>query len=214
MTPPRRLWVKVCGITSPEDAELALLAGSDAIGLNFVPSSKRRIDVSTARAIGDRVRGKVELVGVVADLDLAAALALQQEIGLDWLQLHGSEPPALLESLPRAFKAHGVGSAEDAASAAAYGGERLLVDARVPGELGGTGVTFDWLLVVELARERPLILAGGLHPDNVAAAVRAVRPFGVDTASGVELTGEPRRKDPMKLERFVRAARRASEALE
>jgi len=212
MTASARLWVKVCGITNPEDAELSVLAGSDAIGLNFVPSSKRRIDVSTARAIADSVRGRVELVGIVADLDLAAARALQQEIGLDWLQLHGSEPPALLASLSRAFKAHGVGSVEDAARARAYGGERLLVDARVPGELGGTGVSFDWSLVVELARERPLILAGGLHAGNVAAAVRAVRPFGVDTASGVELAGDPRRKDPAKVQHFVRAARQASEA--
>ena len=116
-----------------------------------------------------------------------------------------------MATLPRAFKAYGVGSAADAATAAAYGGERLLVDARVPGALGGTGVSFDWSLVVELARERPLILAGGLHADNVAEAVRVVRPFGVDTASGVERAGDARRKDPEKLQSFVRAARRANQ---
>ena len=90
-----------------------------------------------------------------------------------------------------------------------FGGARLLADAKVEGALGGTGHSFDWALVTELARERALILAGGLRPDNVAKAVTAVRPFGVDTASGVEGT-DPRRKDPDKVARFIEAARRGA----
>ena len=104
-----------------------------------------------------------------------------------------------------------VGDAADVARALSFPGHPLLVDAKVGGQLGGTGHTLDWALVEPLARARQLILAGGLTPDNVARAVEIVRPWGVDVASGVERAGEPRRKDPEKMRRFVSAARAAAE---
>lgn len=203
------MWVKICGITSVEDALAAADAGADAIGLNFVPASSRRVDEVAAGAIAGAVRGRLTLVGVVADLDAAAMRALRDRVGLDLLQLHGSESPELLEAvLPQAYKALAVGSREDVELADAYAGDRLLVDARVEGALGGTGVGFDWRLVQGLAARRRLILAGGLTPGNVAHAIGVVRPWGVDVASGVE--SDPRHKDAAAVRRFVAAARGAA----
>lgn len=205
-----RLWVKICGVTSPEDAELVVLAGADALGLNFVEGSPRKLERSVARLIADACRGRIELVGVVANQDPVHVVALQADLGLDWLQLHGDEPPEVLASIPRAFKAVGIASSADVSRAGRYPGERLLVDARTPERFGGSGSAFDWELVRELSRSRALILAGGLHPDNVAQAVLALAPFGVDVASGVELPGVPRKKDEERLLRFVKRARAAA----
>jgi phosphoribosylanthranilate isomerase len=213
MSPGREPWLKICGITSAEDARLAVDAGADALGLNFVATSKRRIDEPTARAIAEAVRGQVELVAVVANETSEHLRLLAESLGLDWLQLHGDEPPSALTPLPNAFKAIGVESAEDVARAAGYPGERLLVDAKAHGASGGTGQSFDWTLVQELAASRRLILAGGLRPDNVAAAVESVRPWGIDVASGVERAGEPRRKDPALVARFIENARQAAAKL-
>jgi phosphoribosylanthranilate isomerase len=135
---------------------------------------------------------------------------LLSELGVQRLQLHGDETEADLLALGAcAFKALRVGDAADVARARSFPGQPLLVDAKVGGQLGGTGHTLDWALVEPLARARPLLLAGGLRPDNVAQAVQIVRPWGVDVASGVEIAGEPRRKDPEKMRRFVSAARAA-----
>jgi phosphoribosylanthranilate isomerase len=205
---PRERWVKICGVTSVADARAAVSAGASALGLNFVPASRRRIDESTALEIAKAVRGRVELVGVVADLGTAALLELAERLQLDWLQLHGDESAAQAAALPRAFKAIAVETASDVARADGYPGERILVDAKSPGALGGTGHVFDWSLVVEVAKRRQLILAGGLTPENVATAVARVAPFGVDVASGVELPGNPRQKEPDLMRRFVEQARR------
>jgi phosphoribosylanthranilate isomerase len=127
------------------------------------------------------------------------------------LQLHGDEPEWVLEALlPDAYKAIRIGCAQDLELAGRYGGERILVDAKVPGQLGGTGASFDWSLVSPLSAVRPLVLAGGLTHENVRAAISQVRPAGVDVATGVERPGEPRRKDLEKLARFVEAARQAA----
>lgn len=202
------MWVKICGITRVPDALLAADAGADAIGVNLVPSSPRRVDEVEARAIADAVRGRVTVVGVVADLDAPAMRALRDQVGLDLLQLHGDESPGLLEEmLPAAYKALRIGGPLDVARAGRFGGDRLLVDARVEGALGGTGQSFDWRLVEELARQRRLILAGGLTPDTVARAVGSIRPWGVDVASGVERSA--RDKDPDAVRHFIRAAREA-----
>jgi phosphoribosylanthranilate isomerase len=202
--------VKVCGITRVADAEGCVALGVDLIGVNFVPGSPRRVDVLVARAIGSAVRGRAEVVGVVADLDEAALVALREGAGLDRLQLHGSEPPSLLARLaPFAFKALRVGSAGDLEEADRYAG-LLLVDAKVEGKLGGTGVAVDAALVAPLARRRDVLLAGGLTPDTVAEAVRAVRPWGVDVASGVEVS--PGVKDLGKVAAFVERARTAAAA--
>jgi phosphoribosylanthranilate isomerase len=206
-------YLKICGITSVEDAVLATEAGADALGLNFVRTSKRVIDRATAAHISDAVGERVELVAVVADRSAYELEELRAATGIRWLQLHGSEPPEDLELvLPEAFKAVAIGSSADAQRAQEYGGDRLLVDAKseAPGVHGGTGRTFDWSLVASLAARRDLIVAGGLDPDNVAEAVRALRPFGVDVASGVELPGNPRKKDAARVRAFV-AAVRASE---
>ncbi len=203
------MWIKVCGITSTRDALAALEAGADALGLNFIPTSKRYLPPERARAVADAVRGKLELVGVVADLAPSELEALRASVGLDWLQFHGSESPEALAQVPRSYKAVGIDGPEDVELAVAYPGVRLLVDKKAGPARGGTGQAFDWSLVRELSRERPLILAGGLNPDNVAAAIREVSPFGVDVASGVEL-GTPGLKDPAKMAEFVARARGAA----
>ena len=203
------LWIKICGVTSVEDAFAALEAGADAIGVNFVPSSKRYVEPNVGRAVRDAVGDRAEVVGVVADRPLGELALLREQTGIEWLQLHGNETADTVRALlPRAYKAIRVGTALDAADARGVPGERLLVDAKVPGELGGTGRTFDWKLVFGLAAERPLVLAGGLTAENVAEAILTVRPFGVDVAGGVEST-DPRRKDLERLEKFIRAARSA-----
>ncbi len=208
-------YIKICGITSVEDALLATTAGADALGLNFVLTSKRLIDRHTATQIADAVGSRVELVAIVADRSFDELADLRATTGIRWLQLHGAESPDDLESLlPDAYKALAVGDAADARRAEDYGGARLLLDAKsaVPGRLGGTGERFDWSLAAALARRRDVIVAGGLDATNVAEAVRTLRPFGVDVASGVELAGNPRRKDAMRLHAFVSAVRAADRA--
>ena len=205
MAHPER-FVKICGITRVEDALACIQAGASAIGLNFIPSSRRRVDPATARRIVDAVGDRVETIAVVADLGEDELKKLRADVGVRWLQLHGDEPPGVLSSvLPHAYKAVRIGSAADAALAASYAGERLLADAKVEGELGGTGAVFDWSLVQGLARSRQLILAGGLTPENVARAILAVDPWGVDVASGVESV--PGIKDAAKVRAFIAAAR-------
>ncbi|HTV21436.1 MAG TPA: phosphoribosylanthranilate isomerase [Polyangiaceae bacterium] len=209
------MYVKVCGITQLDDALEAVRAGADALGFNCVPSSKRYLAPEQIRAITERLHGegagKTICVAVVADVGRERAASLLDELGVERLQLHGDESEAELLALgPRAFKALRVGDAADVARALAFPGHPLLVDAKVEGQLGGTGHTLDWGLIEPLARARPLILAGGLTPENVADAVARVRPWGVDVASGVETPGNPRRKDPDRMRRFVAAARSAA----
>ena len=198
--------LKICGITTVEDAELVVENGASAIGLNFVESSPRVIDVETARRIVERVGARTLTVLVVADRGAGELRELLRATGARCLQLSGDESPELVsELLPHAYKGVRIGSAADVTRAALYPGEHLLVDAKVAGKLGGTGKTLDWTLVEPLARARKLTLAGGLRPSNVADAIRAVRPFCVDVASGVEREGDPRRKDPEKVRAFRRA---------
>jgi phosphoribosylanthranilate isomerase len=200
--------IKVCGITDIEDAEACLALGVSAIGLNLVPSSRRVVDVSTARAIARHVSGRAIIVLVVADLGVLAMRELLRATGAGCLQLHGEERPEVLsELLPHAYKAVRIGSPEDATAALAYPGDHLLIDAKVPGELGGTGQTADWSIAASLARQRKLTLAGGLTSANVAAAINAVHPYAVDVASGVEDGRNVRRKDPDRLSAFVAAVR-------
>lgn len=200
-------WIKICGVTQPADAEHVVRSGANAIGLNFVHGSKRRVTLEQARPIVQAVKGRIELHAVVSnptDLEVKELL----ELGMDWLQLHGEEPAArVTRLLPQAFKAVAIEDAADARKAASFPGERLLVDTKVSGGSGGTGKVFDWQLVLDLARQRQLILAGGLTPKNVAAAVRVLAPWGVDTASGVEFV--PGVKDPELVTAFVLAVRGA-----
>jgi phosphoribosylanthranilate isomerase len=200
--------VKVCGITTVEQARACVERGVDAIGVNLVASSPRRVDEATARAIAQAVGDRTLVVAVVADLGVDAMRALVERTGAGCLQLHGDEPQEdVAAMLPHAYKAVGVARPEDVTRAAAMPGDYVMVDAKVPGALGGTGRAFDWSLVVELARTRRLVLAGGLRPDNVATAVATVHPWCVDVASGVE--SRPGVKDMDKVEAFLREARRA-----
>jgi len=201
--------VKICGITRPFDAECAIDAGVDMLGLNFVPASPRCIDVALAHAIARVARGRARIVGVFADADERVIRDVADDVPLDLVQLHGDETPEFVSKLGRrAFKAIAIGSAEDVAFAKTYPGDLLLVDARVVGQRGGTGVRIDPALVAPLARERPMLLAGGLGPENVADAIRHVVPRGVDVASGVEVL--PGIKDEGMMRRFVEEARRAA----
>ena len=200
--------VKICGLGSVEQAVACVDAGADALGVNFVPSSVRRTDISTARAIVQAVGNRALVVGVVADLPVAQMRALVRETGVGCLQLHGQEPSADVAALlPHAYKAVPVATAADVALAAAYPGEYLMVDAKVPGRLGGTGRRVDGALVVALARARRLVLAGGLTPENVADAITEARPWCVDVASGVESSVGV--KDIAKVKAFILAARGA-----
>jgi phosphoribosylanthranilate isomerase len=148
------------------------------------------------------------MVGVFVDFSLAQVREILGKTGIEWAQLHGDEPPDLVAALlPKAYKAIGVKNGSVIELARAYPGEHLLLDASAPGMPGGTGRTFDWAIAAEIAKERKLTLAGGLTPDNVAGAVRAVKPFRVDVASGVE--SAPGRKDPELVRRFIEAAKNA-----
>ena len=201
--------VKVCGLTRPTDVDDAIGAGVDMLGLNFVPASPRCIDVSLARALARVAAGRAQLVGVFADEDEERMRQVMADVPLDLLQLHGQEAPERVASFgASAFKAVAIGSVADVEFAKTYPGELLLVDARVQGMRGGTGMRLDPDLVAPLARLRPLLLAGGLRPENVADAVRRVGPRGVDVASGVETS--PGIKDPDLMQRFVTEARHAA----
>jgi phosphoribosylanthranilate isomerase len=198
--------IKICGITNSADADAAIAVGASAIGINLVPSSPRVVELELAKQLVEHIAGRALTVLVVADLELARMQALLARTGAGCLQLHGDElPEVLAQLLPHAYKAVRVGGQLDVEHARSYPGEHLLVDARVAGALGGTGHCVDWELVLPLARERKLTLAGGLTPANVAQAIRTVAPFCVDVASGVEERGQPRRKDPAKLRAFAEA---------
>ncbi len=212
-----RLLVKICGITKPEDAACAVEAGADALGFVFWHMSQRNVDPARAAAITRELPRSVLRVGVFVDAPRDDMARIADEVGLDMLQLHGDEPPEAIAGLPRrVLKAVRVGKGFKPEEALRFAGQAagILVDTRSPGETqfpGGTGVPFDWSLVAGLARRVPfLMLAGGLSPDNVAAAIRAVRPHAVDVSSGVE--GLPGRKDPFKIRAFVAAARAAETA--
>lgn len=197
--------VKVCGITRPEDAEAADRAGADAVGLIFAPSP-RRIDLRQATAIERVLSPWIVRVGVFVDTGLAAMDRAIAAARLDVLQLHGRETPEFVRKVREEFglrivKSVRVGDGLDLVRLDEYEVDAFLFDTYVPGRAGGTGKTFDWDLAVPWARRVRLILAGGLTPENVGEAVRRVRPYGVDVASGVER--EPGVKDHTKMQRFI-----------
>jgi len=200
--------VKICGVTTVDQALACAELGADAIGVNFVESSPRRIDVATARAIADAVGSRVLLVGVVADMSTSAMRTLLEETKVGCLQLHGDETAEQVAAmLPHAYKAVRVRSREDVSRAEAVPGKYVMVDAKVDGMLGGSGQRVDGSLVADLAKRRRLVLAGGLTPDNVLGAIADVQPWCVDVASGVE--SSPGVKDLAKVKAFIDAVRRA-----
>jgi phosphoribosylanthranilate isomerase len=208
--------IKICGIKTLTDALAAIDAGADYLGFNFYPKSVRFIEMEACAEITSVLKQghpEIQLVGVFVNSPTDEIKHTLETCSLDLAQLHGNETPEMLHSLDgKGFKAfRGVpqqvnGFAREQAPA-------LLVDAAVKGAYGGTGATADWSAAAELAKHYPLFLAGGLTPENIAEAVRQVRPWGVDVASGVEVPPQsggkavPGVKDAGRMKAFVRAVR-------
>lgn len=201
--------VKICGITRPEDAQLAAQAGADAIGLVFWAQSKRAVSVALAQEICRALPPFVSAVGLFVNPEPDWVETVVAQVPLDILQFHGDESPAFCESWQRPYiKAFRVESAAQLrADMARYASARaVLLDAVHDGQFGGTGATFDWEQVpADLAGK--VVLAGGLNADNVASGIQALQPCAVDVSSGVE--SEPGIKDASKIQRFIQAARAA-----
>jgi phosphoribosylanthranilate isomerase len=212
------LIVKICGLSTPEALDVALDAGADMVGFVFFAPSPRHVAFDTARALGQRVRGRAQKVALSVDADDAMLDAVVDALRPDLLQLHGKETPARLAALRQRFglpvmKAIAVATKGDLAAVATYksSADRLLFDARAPREAtrpGGLGKAFDWRLLENLDPGLPFMLSGGLDPDNVGDALRITRAPGVDVSSGVERA--PGEKDPDKIRAFIRAARQAA----
>lgn len=202
--------VKICGITRPEDAELAVSLGAWAIGLIFHEPSPRAVDVTSAAEIGAEYKRIAEVAGVFVNRPLEEVAELADVCSLSIVQLHGDEGPVYADELRRRTGLKIMKSARvlDAASLQALNAFRHvdyhLVDAHHPDLFGGTGETFDWELLRGRRSKVPLVLSGGLTPENVADAIRATHPWGVDSASGTEAS--PGVKDPAKVQAFIRAA--------
>ena len=207
--------VKTCGITSTEDAELCVELGAWALGLVLWPDSPRRCPVERAEEIAARMRRRAELVGVFVNQPLDEVAQLADRVGLSMLQLHGDEGPAYCREAARrtgckVMKAVRVKDAAQVRALQSFTTDYHLLDAYVPDKPGGTGESFNWDLAARHEWPAHVVLSGGLRPDNVAEAVRAARPFAVDTASGTEAA--PGRKDPHKVEAFFRAVQSADRA--
>jgi phosphoribosylanthranilate isomerase len=218
--------IKICGITSVEDARAAIDAGADAIGLNFYRDSKRCVSVDAACQIVEAIDSHASKVGVFVNESADRIREICRDTGLRLIQLHGDEPPEFLQCLDKdhkVFRARRLDErglqaiTDDLQACSDLSGrcpDAVLVDAALAGQFGGTGRQVDWQ---QLAGYRavlgniPLILAGGLTPDNVAEAIRVVRPQAVDVASGVE--SAPGKKDITKMRDFVAAAQAAFAAL-
>ena len=193
--------VKICGITTWQDARLAVDLGASALGFNFYPPSPRSISPSGAWDIIRRLPPFVEAVGVFVDWPPLVVDALARAMWLDVVQLHGSESPSEVAELARkrrVMKAVKVKPGFRPSSLAKYrSADAVLLDGFASGLHGGTGRTVDWKLARAASRFARIVLAGGLKPENVAEAIRIARPYAVDVASGVE--SRPGRKDPAKL---------------
>ena len=203
--------VKICGITHPDDAACAVEAGADALGLMFFAGSPRCVTFEQAGAIAKAIPPFVARVGVFVDAEEGFVWEAIRRCGLTILQFHGQETPEFCRQFGlmsiKAFRMRGPETLKELPD---YPTDAWLLDSYVPGQAGGTGARFKWDLAVAATKlGKPVFLAGGLTPENVAEAVRQVRPFAVDVSSGVESV--PGRKDAAKVRAFVRAAKDALE---
>jgi phosphoribosylanthranilate isomerase len=207
--------VKICGITKLEDAKLAVELGAYAIGLNFYSQSPRSITPAAAAELIDRLPPLVSTVGVFVNWEAEPVVALCRALHLSTAQLHGDESPALVDSITehvQVIKALRIGQGTTSPLYAKYrSAAGFLLDGAPPGQFGGTGTTANWHLARTVAQSHRVILAGGLSPENVGEAIRVVRPYAVDVASGVE--ARPGRKDPAKLRALFDAVARANRDL-
>ena len=206
------LRVKICGLTTPQDAAAAIEFGADALGFNFYPGSKRYLRMPAAGEWIAAVPGNVGKVAILVNPSWDEATAAAATAGITALQLHGTETPEfcrrLMENKIRFEKALPVTGPDSLAKAPDFFTSTVLLDSGGAGEFGGSGQTFRWEIARDFALAHPelrVVLAGGLTPENVAEAVAMVRPFGVDVTSGVEST--PGRKDYSRLRDFIAAAR-------
>ena len=207
--------VKICGLTNEEDTRWVVNLGADYVGVNFCAESPRKVSVEKAAEIVAGLPSFVKAVGVFMNPDLVELKKILKKVPLQFLQLHGDEMPELLGKIKADFqipiwKAIRVENEDSLKKISDYVGtvHTLLLDAYKPGQPGGTGETFDWALAVK-AKEYgiPIFLAGGLRPDNVLDAMKAVEPAGVDVASGVEKEGHPKKKDAEKMKVFIGRAK-------
>ena len=204
-----RTRVKICGITRSEDASAAVRLGADAIGLVFYPPSPRAVGIEQARAVVSGLPPFVTVVGLFVDATREVIHEVLDEVRIDLLQFHGNEPPAACvgHGKPYIKALHMREDADPADLATRYASSSgLLLDTYRPGLVGGTGEAFDWSRLPREFRQ-PIILAGGLTPANVAAAVRQVRPYAVDVSGGVERAKGI--KDPGKIAAFIQEVRNA-----
>ncbi len=204
MIPLSRTRVKICGVTRPEDGALAAAWGADAVGLVFYPPSPRFVEIETAQRIVAALPPLVTTVGLFMNAQPATIQAVLDAVRIDLLQFHGDEPPETCAAFHKPYlKAVPMGSGADLRDyeqrfASATG---LLLDSHGGAQSGGSGQCFDWTRI-PAQRHKPLILAGGLHPGNVAEAIRRVRPYAVDVSSGVESAKGV--KDPALMRAFLR----------
>jgi phosphoribosylanthranilate isomerase len=199
--------VKICGITREEDARLAVRAGADALGFIFVKTSKRWIPPERAAAIITDLPSQVLPVGVFVNTPVEEIRRMMDITGIRLVQLHGDETPQEASDLGApVWKAFRVGPAFDVTTLAAYTVDGYLLDTMVDGMMGGTGKIFNWQIAVGAKQYGPVILSGGITPDNVQQAIREVSPYAIDVSSGVEAS--PGRKDPARISRLFDAIRR------
>lgn len=199
--------VKICGITNIEDASAAVEAGADALGFIFFRGSSRFVESAVAREIIRQVPEAIWKVGVFVNESVDQVRSIGEEARLTAIQLHGSETPEYCDSVSlRVIKAFRVQGENSLTELSAYRASAFLLDSYVPGQPGGTGAVFNWDLAIKAKNfGHPIILAGGLTPENVADAVAKVRPAMVDVSSGVEFA--PGRKDHQKVRDFIRRAK-------
>lgn len=197
--------VKICGIKTTETALFATEAGADLLGFVFA-DSKRRISVDEAKKIRQQLPESVKTAGVFVDEETDTVNQIAEEVGLDYVQLHGNEAPGYCERINvPVIKAFQIRSEQDFEKIASYSCDYFLLDSPGGKYRGGSGEAFDWKLTRHLpALEGKILLAGGLRPENIQEAIREVNPAGVDVSSGVETDGE---KDHAKIEAFIHAAK-------